>query len=184
MGRWKQLASKTVYTNPWFSVRDDAVVKPDGSTGTYSVVDTLAPAVFIIAMTPQQEIYLIKQFRYPTQRTGWELPNGNSEGEEAILAARRELAEETGLGAEEWEIIGEFDSMNGLSSERCYVVVARSLNELGENKQAEEGIVQSEAFSIETALQMATDGEIRDGQSLAALLLLVEHLKQNQPVKK
>src|SRR5439155_7079061 len=97
-GPWQVLGSRQVYENAWIRVREDDVIRPDGQPGIYGVVEFQGLAVAIIALTEDEQVYLVGQYRYPTDTYSWEVVEGTSEaGEEPLAAAKRELSEETGL---------------------------------------------------------------------------------------
>ena len=62
---WTKLDSKVIYRNPWLTLREDRVLRPDGEPGIYSVFETRI-ATGVVALTPVGEIYLVGQFRYAT----------------------------------------------------------------------------------------------------------------------
>ena len=103
---WTTLGSKIVYKNPWITVREDKVIRPDGKEGIYGVVDTRI-ATAVVALTPEQEVYLIGQYRYSMNEYTWELIEGGSDpGEDPKNTAIRELREEAGLVAGEFIQLG------------------------------------------------------------------------------
>lgn len=166
---WKKITSKIIYKTPWIKVRKDKVIRPDGKPGTYSYVETNGPSVMIVPITVNNEIYLIRQFRYTTQNDSWEVPGGNSEGENLLVSAKRELKEETGLLAKNWEMIGNFHPENGVVSETGYVFIAKDLLETGIDKKIEEGIFDMKKVSFEEVLSMVGNSEITDGNSIVAI---------------
>ena len=104
---WRVLGSRPVYENPWISVREDEVVRPDGNLGIYGVVHYKNTAVGVLPVE-DGHVYLVGQYRYPLERYSWEIPEGGCpEDEDPLQAARRELKEETGLEATRWEKLGE-----------------------------------------------------------------------------
>jgi hypothetical protein len=72
---WKKLSSKTVYRNPWITVREDQVITPGGHPGIYGVVETRV-ATGVVALTDDQHIFLVGQYRYPLDVYSWEIPEG------------------------------------------------------------------------------------------------------------
>ncbi len=92
---WKTKNSKIVHQNPWYKIRQDEVITPDGKPGTYNVLETKGDAALIVPLSEKDEIYLIKKYRYPIKEFSWEIPSGNSEGGDIFEAAKRELWEET-----------------------------------------------------------------------------------------
>ena len=75
---WQRRSSKLIYSNPWITVREDDVITPGGSPGIYGVVETRL-AVGVVALTDDNQIYLVGQYRYPVDEYSWEIPEGGSE---------------------------------------------------------------------------------------------------------
>jgi 8-oxo-dGTP pyrophosphatase MutT (NUDIX family) len=167
---WRTISSKLVYRNPWISVREDQVVRPDGSPGLYGVVES-RPSAFIVALSDADELLLVTQDRYPTGTASVEVPAGNAGDEDPLTAARRELQEETGYVAASWAPIGVLESMNGICTELQHVFLARELRYEGGDAQAEDGIVDVQWVPLDDVLARIRDGRITDGQSVSSLLL-------------
>jgi len=136
---WKKVSSKYVLQNPWYGVRQDEVIRPDGSVGVFNVVEC-GESVFVLPVTEDDKILLVYLYRYPTQRFGWEIPAGGVERDELPLqAAKRELQEEAGYQASQWEKVGTFDSMNGMTDAVGHVYIAKGLRATATNEKTEEG---------------------------------------------
>ena len=127
MNAWVTRASTTVYENPWIRVREDQVDCPDGTPGIYGVVEVRNDAVFIVPVTDGDEVVLVEVDRYATGTLSLEVPAGGSDGEELLLAARRELSEETGLVADRWDRVGSMYALNGICHAPEHVFLARGL---------------------------------------------------------
>lgn len=174
---WQRISSREIYANPWISVREDATVKPDGTEGVYGVVTMQHPAVFVVALTDADEVLMVRLHRYTTGTDSWEVPAGGSDGEDPLIAAKRELLEETGYEASTWRQVGFMHALNGIADAPEYVYLATGLTR--ENRQADvdvaeeqhaEGISQVQAVPWKNALNMVADGSITDGETVAALM--------------
>ena len=167
---WTTLASRLVYENPWIRVREDRVVRPDGSEGIYGVVE-VRPSVGILAINECDELALVGQWRYATNRHGWEIPRGGSvPGETDMLAVgKRELREETGIEARCWEPLGTVDVQNGVSTDVQHFFAATGLT-LREATPDPEEKIALRWVPVPRAVEMALSGDIAECCSVAAIL--------------
>ncbi|HET8988883.1 MAG TPA: NUDIX hydrolase, partial [Humibacillus sp.] len=135
---WPVTRSRVVYENPWIVVREDEVVRPDGSPGTYGVVEVRRPAVFVVALTDADEVVLVTVDRHTVGRSV-EVPAGGTDGEDPLAAAQRELAEETGLAAETWRRVGDLAALNGICRAPEVVYLATDLREVESARRTAHG---------------------------------------------
>ena len=170
-------SSREVYRNPWIRVREDDVVRDDGSTGVYGVVEK--PHFGLVIPAERNGFWLVEQFRHPLGRRAWEFPQGtwSTEGGDATGTAeelgRAELAEETGLRAAELRHLGHLDLAPGLSTQEFDVWLASGLTPGPTAREATEADMRS-AFVTEAEFRaMVRDGRFSDGPSLAAYGLLL-----------
>ena len=173
---WQKKSSKITYTTPYYSVREDDVIRPDGKEGKYYVLD-IAPSVFIVPVTENNEIYLVGLYRYTTNMFSWEVPAGAADNTNLLEGAKRELQEETGLVAKDWRELGKLQAFNGRSNNFQYVFVAKDVEQSNDNSQLEEGIKEVRKVSYKNVLEMIKKNEITDSESIAAITLAALHLK-------
>jgi 8-oxo-dGTP pyrophosphatase MutT (NUDIX family) len=166
---WEVVATKRVYENDWISVREDAVIRPDGERGIYGVVHFKNIAIGVLAVE-DDDVYLVGQYRYPLEQYSWEIPEGGcGEGEDPLGAARRELEEETGLRATHWRKLGESYLSNSVSDELAIWFVATGLTQ-GEHRPEGTEQLAVRRVPFADALRMALNGEISDAISQIAIM--------------
>jgi|SRR5215207_6792107 len=167
---WKTLGSRIVYENPWLRLREDQVIRPDGRPGVYSVVE-IRPSVGVVVLDHKQHIALVGQWRYAHNKFSWEIPTGGSAaGEESIVeSAKRELAEETGIHANNWRALGSIDNSNGATTDVAYLYLATELT-LGSSHQEGNEQLITDWIPFENAVSMVLDGEITESCSVAGIL--------------
>jgi 8-oxo-dGTP pyrophosphatase MutT (NUDIX family) len=175
----QRTGSREVYRNPWMTLREDAIRRPDGSDGIYGVIDK--PAYALIIAQRDDQFRLVEQFRYPLGLRRWEFPQGTAPGlaelEPADLAAR-ELREETGLRATTMTPLGLLDVAPGMSSQRGRVFLATGLTEGEPELEHEEQDLRSAWFGRREVEAMIRSGEITDAQTIAAWTLLMLYERQ------
>lgn len=169
----KRTASRLVYENRWMRVREDAIVRPDGTPGIYGVVEKSDFA--IIAPIENGVIHLVEQYRYPVRGRYWELPQGSWEDapdRDPLELARAELREETGLTAETMLHIGHLFEGYGYSNQGFHIYLAQGLRQGEASREATEQDMVSCAFPIDEVLAMIGSGAIKDSATVATLGLL------------
>jgi 8-oxo-dGTP pyrophosphatase MutT (NUDIX family) len=165
---WTTRATRTVYENRWIHVREDEVTGPHGD-GIYGVVRMQHPAVFVVALDEADRVCLIELDRYTTGRSV-EVPAGGSDGEDPLVAAQRELLEETGVSASDWRFLGRMNALNGIADAPEHVFLARGLTMAdATTSQREEGIDAVRWVPFAETLRLIADAEITDGETIAAL---------------
>lgn len=161
------------YRNAWITVREDAVVYPDGGRGIYGVVEK-GPGVCVVPVDEDGGIYLLRQYRYTIDASVWELPAGAiGPGESERAAARRELREETGLSCRRLERLGLFYTALGHENAAIIAYRASGLTVPGAlgGGQRDESILEVRRFPAPEIKRMALAGRIPCGIALASLNL-------------
>jgi len=166
---FKLLNSKEVYKNPWISVREDSVVRPDGNKGIFGVV-TMIPGSTVLPITHDGYVYITKEYKYAIGSESIEIISGGiDEGETALDAAKRELREEAGLIANKWTELAAVDPFTTIIDSRNHIFIAEDLEET--EKQPDGGeIIHVEKIPFEKALQMVMEGEITHAATCVTIL--------------
>ena len=169
---WKTNATRQIYDNPWITVREDEVTRPDGNPGIYGVVSMKNRAVGVVPLHADGTVTLVGQYRYTLDVYSWEIPEGGCpDNELPIEAARRELREETGLIAGNLAPLGgEIHLSNSVCDERGTLFLATDLTQGEANPEGTEQL-QLRRVPLQDAVAMALRGEINDGLSVMGLLL-------------
>ncbi|HEV8192545.1 MAG TPA: NUDIX hydrolase [Ktedonobacterales bacterium] len=166
---WSTLDTRETYTNPWLTVTEYTVLRPDGMHGIYGVVDP-GDNVTIAALDAEERIQMLGEFRYPLQRWQWLLPGGKVEhGEDPLLAAQRELAEETGVWADDWQPLGSYALSSGISSQMSHLFLARSLHQGEARPEGTELHLRTRLMSLREAYAACLSGEISEATSALAI---------------
>ncbi len=175
---WVTHKTRTVYDNPWIHVTESDVTNPGGGEGIYGVVHFKNRAIGIVPVDDDGYTWLVGQYRYTLGSYEWEIPEGGCpEGESPLEAARRELAEETGIVANDYEVLLDNIALsNSVSDERATIFLARNLEMTSSNPEDTEDL-KVQRLPLAEAIAMAGSGEITDAVSVMALLKLAT--KQN-----
>ena len=168
---WKTIKSEEVYRNDWLSVREDQVIRPNGTPGIYGVVDTRI-AAGVVVLTAEREIVLVGQYRYPTDCYSWEIiAGGTDDGESPLEAGKRELAEEAGLIAHRWDQVGvDLQLSNCITSEIGQIFIAQELEDTTAVPDDTEEL-KVKTIPFEEALEQVESGVITDGLSIIGILM-------------
>jgi ADP-ribose pyrophosphatase len=147
----------------------DEVLLENGKTATRDFVSHPGAAC-VLAVNDQEEVVMVRQYRYPVSRSMLEIPAGKlSAGEDPLLCAQRELEEETGCRAERWTFLAEYFSTPGFSDERMFLYLARDLTFVESHPDPDE-FVKLEKIPLSQAKEMVRDGRIQDAKTMLALL--------------
>ncbi len=166
---WKITGAREYYNNPWINVTQYDVINPSGGTGIYGKVHFKNIAVGIVALDSDDHIWLVGQFRFVLGQYSWEIPEGGCpEDEDPLDCARRELGEETGLVAKQWDELLRLQLSNSITDELAIVYLARDLEMKGAHPEETEDLTVRKLSFIET-MDWVREGTITDAISVAAL---------------
>lgn len=169
-GGWKRRGTRHLFESPWFKVRQDEVVLPNGDPITYTFVEHPGYAM-VVPLLDDGRVVLERVYRYAVQETVLECPSGGLDGEPPELAAGRELEEETGWVAGKLSSLGSFYGSDGISDERFHLFLATGLRQSGRIRREPTEQIEIDLVPLERAVRMALEGEIVDAPSALALIL-------------
>ncbi|WP_019854218.1 NUDIX domain-containing protein [Actinopolyspora mortivallis] len=171
--RFDTLSSSDVYVGTILALRSDEVAMPGGGRSRREVVEHPG-AVAVVALDEHDRVVLVHQYRYPLGRRLWELPAGllDVAGEDPLHTARRELAEEVGLAAEEWSVLVDVAASPGFTDQAERVYLARGLSEVGrpEPVSDEEADLVVRRTELDRAVEAVFAGEIVNAPAVSGLL--------------
>ncbi len=165
-GPWNVQSSEIKYKNPWIEVREDKVLRPDGTEGIFGTVD-YGRGVSIVALDAHHNIHLVKEYFYVLEEYGTLTPSGGIDGNETPLqAAHRELLEELGLTSNQWLELGITNALTMIIKHPSYLFLARDVKVVQESESGIERVV----MPFDDACTMVMDSKITHGPSCVAIL--------------
>ncbi len=164
---WRVRSRRRVYCNPWLSVYEDRVQRPDGSEGIYGVVE-VGDAVSIVAWD-KDRICLVRQHRHSWGKRIWELPCGGlGPGESILAAAKRELLEEAGIRARYWRRLGAVEANDPVVN-RFHLFLATGLSFGPCCRDHTEADMEHRMWRLEDFRKAVLRGAIRDDMTIAGV---------------
>lgn len=171
----KTLSSNIVWECPWYRVRHDNVILPDGEKNSFFVMEKPS-SVFIVPVLATGEIVLIENYRHTLGQWCLEVPAGAIEpGQTPEEAAHEELRQEIGGTAADLKHLLHASTMNGTGSHYTHYFLATGVILSDPDHEAME-FIDLKITPQQEALQLARTGKMNDSISVLALLLAEPHL--------
>jgi len=174
--RWPVVSNEKLAEGTVVSVRRDVVRMPDGEEVGREVVEHPG-AVGILAMDEAGQVLLIRQYRHPVGRQLWEIPAGLRDvaGEPPLATAQRELLEEAGYLAADWQVLADFFTSPGITSERLRVYLARGLTSVPDAERQyvpnhEEAHLRIEWAPLDVVVSRILAGNLHNGVMMIGVL--------------
>ena len=164
----KKIDGEVLFDGKVVRLERDKVLCPNGRESIREVIHHNGGSA-ILCLTENQEVLLIKQFRYPYDEVIYEIPAGKLEkNENPYDAALRELEEETGNKATSLEFLGKIYPTCGYSSEIIYLYLAKNYIHTKTSFDEDE-CIESYYFPLEQVKKMISSGEIKDAKTICAI---------------
>ena len=171
----KTISSDRVYTGKTISLRVDTVEIPNRGYKKREIVEHNG-AVGIIAITRENKVVLVKQYRKAIEKELWEIPAGKIEpGENPKESAIRELKEETGYSAQSMKLLHKFYTSAGFSNQKIYIYLAENLTS-GSQDFDDDEFIEAKEFSLNEVYDMIYNNDIEDAKTSIGMLLIKELL--------
>jgi len=165
--RERTVSSEPIFQGKVISLQVDTVQLPDGATATREIVKHPGAAAVLALL--DDKMLVVEQYRKPLEKFQVEIPAGKLDpGEEPIVAAARELEEETGYRAGKLRPLSAFYTSPGFADEKLYVFIAEEL-EKGQSRPDEDEFLNVEAITFEQAQAYIREEKISDAKTLLAV---------------
>ena len=171
-----QVDSQDIFDGFVLHVKKDTIKLPNGNEATREIIRHIG-AVCVVPVTDDNKVIMERQFRYPIDRVITEIPAGklDDKNEDRLMAAKRELREETGYEADEWLDLGIYYPAPAYSDEKITMYLAKGLHK-GERDLDEDEFLNVEEIPIKSLVDDILSGKITDGKTQVAILKAAAHL--------
>ena len=177
---WTRLDSQRVIHDDWFTLRADSYRLPDDRVIGPVYIMEYGPWVNIIALTPAQEVVLVKQYRPGLGRTILEVPGGAADHEDLspLVAAKRELLEETGYASTDFIETGTVAPNPAIQDNLMHCFLARNVVRVREPSLDATEHLDVVLLPLDEFVAMARRGEIVQALHLCSLFYALDKLRR------
>lgn len=176
MKKWTVIATQEVLRTPWFNLRQEVCQLPTGVQVSDYYVMSVPDVAMIVAVTPQQELLLVEQYKHGYGDILTELPAGMCESDDPLADAQRELREETGYTSVAWQSLGTFIASPTRSHNHVHVFLAEGATHTHAQQFDANEQIQVRRLPLRDARKVMARGEVRVLDSVLGLYRALDHL--------
>lgn len=168
---------ETIRNGRVFDITVESVTFPNGVNIDLEIIRHPGASA-IVPITAENQVIMLKQYRHAVGGDLWEIPAGTFDGEEdPLVCAKRELREETGFEAQQWNPMGTVTPVPGYSDEKIHLFLARQMTPSTQQLDSDE-IIEVHPLPLDEVVKMIIDGHIDDAKTIVAIfraLHLINH---------
>lgn len=168
--RWEVLKDKKVFETPIFSLHK-LTLEPENQESTHPFFILRAPEwINVIALTHENEIVLVEQYRAGIHETTLEIPGGMVDEDESPLhSAKRELLEETGYSSSDWQYLGKTSSNPAILSNYTHLYVAKNCKKVNQQQPDGSEDIEFHTMPLSDFLEFVKNGTVHHAIVLSAV---------------
>jgi 8-oxo-dGTP pyrophosphatase MutT (NUDIX family) len=179
--KWKVLESEYLFQQPWLTVRKDKCELPNGKIMPAFYVLEYPAWVCAFALTKENKVVMIKQYRHGIEKVSIEPPGGVvDKGEDPETAVRRELLEETGYQFESFEFLGKISANPSTTNNYLYMFLAKGGEKIAEQKLDESEDVEVVIYTIDEVKQLLKENKIVQSLHVSCLFYALNKIQEMQ----
>ncbi|SFG61231.1 ADP-ribose pyrophosphatase [Lachnospiraceae bacterium C7] len=178
----KRVERKLVYAGSILDIYSDTMELPDGTRQNWDFVSHRKGAACVVAVTEDQQVIMVRQYRPALDRETIELPAGcrDSNTEDTLITAKRELEEETGYTSDEIVPLLKLKSTVAFCNEFIDVYLAKNVYKKGKQHLDPEEAINIEIYSVDKLCEMIYDGIIQDSKTVSGIMAYKNLINKNK----